>query len=132
MMVSATAKGFQPGFSLALRLFGVIWLFVVAVYARRALKPLALSLTDSGLLFIVDRHHSTNGCVWPCVCVFVFAASSWEMLGTNLSKKNAAGEWTTESERLLMMDMKVNNTLRCAVTADFLVAGFQSSWTWHG
>lgn len=57
----------------------------VAVYARRAEKPLATKLDH--------------------------AEDSWAMLGTNLSVKLADGGWSTETERLLLMDMKDFNRL---------------------
>lgn len=57
----------------------------VAIYARRARSPLAKSLTDS--------------------------EDSWEMLGTNLSVKQADGNWTTQTERLLLMDGRDFNRL---------------------
>jgi hypothetical protein len=61
----------------------------VAIYARRARKPLLRNLTDD-----------------PQV-------TSWEMLGTNLSVKlNDDGTaWTTEAQRLLLMDRKDFNIL---------------------
>ncbi|KAJ3272067.1 hypothetical protein HK104_004556 [Borealophlyctis nickersoniae] len=58
----------------------------VACYARRARKPLLRSLYDD-----------------PSV-------TSWEMLGTNLSVK-VDDEWTTEAQRLLLMDRKDFNQL---------------------
>jgi len=58
----------------------------VACYARRARKPLAKRLEDE-----------------PNV-------TSWEMLGTNLSVKKD-DEWTTEAQRLLLMDRKDFNQL---------------------
>jgi hypothetical protein len=51
--------------------------YPVAMYARRARKPLAADPT---------------------------VASSWDMLGTNLSVKMADGSFTTEPERLVLMD----------------------------
>lgn len=57
----------------------------LAIYARRARDPLGPSLTG------VSR--------------------SWDMLGTNLSVKNADGTWDTESSRLLLMDRKDFNRL---------------------
>lgn len=62
----------------------------VAIYARRARKPLLKNLSDD-----------------PSV-------SSWEMLGTNLSVKMDGGaipQWTTEAQRLLLMDRKDFNSL---------------------
>ncbi|KAI8803337.1 hypothetical protein BJ742DRAFT_683234 [Cladochytrium replicatum] len=58
----------------------------VACYARRARKPLVKRLEDH-----------------PNI-------SSWEMLGTNLSVK-VDEEWTTEAQRLLLMDRKDFNQL---------------------
>lgn len=69
MMVSGTASGFQP----------------VSLYARRALLPLAETLTPD--------------------------SDSWGMLGTNLSVKKSDGSWDSETERLLMMDNKGNYVL---------------------
>jgi len=57
----------------------------ISIYARRAEKPLAHKLDSS--------------------------ADSWAMLGTNLSVKLSDGAWTTETERLLLMDMKDFNRL---------------------
>ena len=57
----------------------------VALYARRALNPLVETLTP--------------------------ADDSWAMLGTNLSIKKVDGEWSSETERLMMMDMKDFNRL---------------------
>ncbi len=68
-MVGADPSGFYP----------------LAIYARRARKPLAPTL-ESGV-------------------------SSWDMLGTNLSKQNEDGSWTTEPERLLLMDSRDFNRL---------------------
>ncbi|KAI8898808.1 hypothetical protein BC833DRAFT_657495 [Globomyces pollinis-pini] len=58
----------------------------VACYARKARKPLCKTLGSD-----------------PTV-------TSWDMLGTNLSVKKD-GEWTTESQRLLLMDRKDFNQL---------------------
>jgi hypothetical protein len=57
----------------------------IGMYARRAGQPLTERLTPE--------------------------SDSWGMLGTNLSVKTAAGEWATESERLLLMDLKDWNKL---------------------
>ncbi len=57
----------------------------LSVYARRAKAPLARSL-DGG-------------------------ASSWDMLGTNLSEKNLDGSWSADTERLLLMDRRDFNRL---------------------
>lgn len=67
-MIASTDKGFEP----------------VAMYARRAEKPLTESLDE--------------------------ADSSWEMLGTNLSVKTTDG-WDSETKRLKMMDTKDFNQL---------------------
>jgi len=69
VMVVGTPQGFTP----------------IAVYARRAEKPLAAQLDSSD--------------------------DSWAMLGTNLSVKLADGAWSTETERLLLMDTKDFNRL---------------------
>ncbi|KAJ3355176.1 hypothetical protein HDU91_005695 [Kappamyces sp. JEL0680] len=58
----------------------------VACYARKARKPLMSSLEAD------------------------LSVSSWDMLGTNLSVK-LDGEWSTESQRLLLMDRKDFNML---------------------
>ncbi len=50
----------------------------IAFYARRARQPLARELNDS--------------------------SSSWDMLGTNLSQKQADGGWAAETDRLILMD----------------------------
>lgn len=59
--------------------------FPVAIYARRARKPLTTDLE--------------NG------------AASWDMLGTNLSVKNADGSFSTQPERLLLVDSRDFNRL---------------------
>lgn len=59
--------------------------FPVAVYARRARKPLTAEL------------HAGD--------------DSWEMLGTNLSVKNKDGSFSTEPERLLLVDSRDFNRL---------------------
>ncbi|MHC5020443.1 MAG: ATP-grasp domain-containing protein [Planctomycetota bacterium] len=59
--------------------------FPVAIYARRARSPLAASLEG--------------------------AATPWEMLGTNLSVRDADGAWGTEPERLMLMDSRDFNWL---------------------
>jgi hypothetical protein len=56
----------------------------LVIYARRARKPL-------------EDH--------------LGAHSSWEMLGTNLSIRNADGSWTSDTKRLLLVDRKDFNTL---------------------
>ncbi|TPX61167.1 hypothetical protein PhCBS80983_g01288 [Powellomyces hirtus] len=69
----------------------------VACYARRARKHLLRHLTDDP------------------------AVTSWEMLGTNLSVKKD-DEWTTEAQRLLLMDRKDFNQLGIGV--DDLIDGY--------
>ena len=59
--------------------------FPVAIYARRARKPLTTDLE--------------NG------------AASWDMLGTNLSVKNEDGSFSTQPERLLLVDSRDFNRL---------------------
>lgn len=59
--------------------------FPVALYARRARRPLSATLADGG--------------------------SSWDMLGTNLSVPLPDGGWTTETQRLLLADERDFNRL---------------------
>ncbi|KAI8922629.1 hypothetical protein BC831DRAFT_475008 [Entophlyctis helioformis] len=59
----------------------------VACYARKARKPLCKNLEDEP------------------------NTTSWEMLGTNLSVKIDDDNWTTEAQRLLLMDRKDFNQL---------------------
>lgn len=70
--------------------------FPVAIYARRARKPLVSELAAG--------------------------VSSWDMLGTNLSVKQAHNEWLTESDRLLLMDSRDFNQL--GVGLDDLIEGY--------
>ncbi|KAG4301558.1 hypothetical protein PCK1_002043 [Pneumocystis canis] len=70
----------------------------VAIYARRARKPLLRKLGDDPL------------------------TTSWEMLGTNLSIKNPDGSFSTESQRLVLMDRKDFNTL--GISLDDLIEGY--------
>jgi hypothetical protein len=70
--------------------------FPVAIYARRARKPLEAELPDG--------------------------ASSWSMLGTNLSVKTEDGGWDTETERLLLVDSRDFNKLGIGV--DDLIEGY--------
>jgi hypothetical protein len=78
---STTGTGFSP----------------VAIYARRARKPLLRNLSDDP------------------------TCTSWEMLGTNLSVKlkddasQGHPSWTTETQRLLLMDRKDFNQLGIGV-----------------
>ena len=62
----------------------------MAIYARRARKPLLGELKSS----------DQNG-----------SQASWNMLGTNLSMKDESGRWTTDANRLLLMDRKDFNQL---------------------
>ena len=57
----------------------------VAIYARRARKPLVDKLDD--------------------------VSDSWAMLGTNLSEKRDDGGWNADTERLLLMDRRDFNKL---------------------
>ncbi|KAJ2650955.1 hypothetical protein IWW40_001974 [Coemansia sp. RSA 1250] len=57
----------------------------VSIYARRARDPLARVL-DAG-------------------------TPSWNMLGTNLSVRNSDGSWSTDADRLVLMDCKDFNQL---------------------
>jgi len=68
----------------------------VAIYARSAATPLAPELTEE-----------TN---------------SWTMLGTNLSVKLGVNDWTSDTERLLLMDRRDFN--RIGVGLDDLVQGY--------
>ena len=61
----------------------------LAVYARRALLPLKATLSE--------------------------ADDSWAMLGTNLSVKRPDGSWTTDTTRLLLMDVKDFDRLGIAI-----------------
>jgi hypothetical protein len=69
-MVGAGPEGFAP----------------MALYSRRARKPLTESLEDSPY-------------------------TAWEMLGTNLSKKLDDGSFTTEPDRLMLVDSRDFNHL---------------------
>jgi len=69
MVIASDAEGKEGGFS------------PVAIYARRARKPLVRDLVGG-------------------------AESSWDMLGTNLSVKLEDGSYTTDTNRLLLMDRK--------------------------
>lgn len=80
MMISATPTGLQP----------------IAIYARRAEKPLEAKLDEN--------------------------SDSWAILGTNLSKKVDAVHFTTETSRLLLMDHKDFNTLGLGI--DDLIDGY--------
>lgn len=69
--------------------------FPLAIYARRAHTPLTAQLEEG---------------------------SSWEMLGTNLSRKRADGGWDTDAERLMLMDRRDYNALGLGL--DDLIEGF--------
>lgn len=70
--------------------------FPVSIYARRAPEPLSPEI------------HS--------------ATESWPMLGTNLSYKEAKGDWNTETARLLLMDSRDFNKL--GIGLDDLIEGY--------
>ncbi|MFK7847089.1 MAG: hypothetical protein AB8G77_17435 [Rhodothermales bacterium] len=70
--------------------------YPLAIYARRANKPLMAQLDGS--------------------------VPSWEMLGTNLSVKKDDGSWDTETNRLLLMDGRDFNKL--GVGLDDLIEGY--------
>lgn len=70
--------------------------FPVAIYARRAREPLEADLAEG--------------------------ASSWDMLGTNLSVKQSDGSWTTQTERLFLVDSRDFNKLGIGV--DDLIEGY--------
>ncbi len=70
--------------------------FPVAIYARRAAQPLTEELKGD--------------------------CSSWDMLGTNLSKRRTDGGWDTEDERLLLMDARDFN--KVGVGMDDLIEGY--------
>ncbi|KAJ1672895.1 hypothetical protein EV182_006277, partial [Spiromyces aspiralis] len=59
----------------------------ICIYARRARKPLTTHIGD-------DPENT-----------------SWDMLGTNLSVKNEDGSFSTEPQRLILMDRKDFNQL---------------------
>jgi hypothetical protein len=73
--------------------------FPVAIYARRAARPLEAKVSDSG--------------------------GSWEILGTNLSYKDDAGKWKTQTERLLLMDSRDFN--RLGIGVDDLIESYLQS-----
>lgn len=68
----------------------------LAIYARRAHKPLVNTLEDG--------------------------KSSWDMLGTNLSVKLSNNTWDTETNRLLLVDRRDFN--RLGIGSDDLIDGF--------
>ena len=68
----------------------------VCVYSRRARTPLANALLNGD--------------------------SSWDMLGTNLSYVNEEGEWSTDTNRLILMDRRDFNYL--GIGMDDLIEAF--------
>ena len=66
----------------------------VAMYARRTRKPIQPTVNND----------------------------SWEMLGTNLSYKDESGQWSTESNRLLLMDERDFN--RLGLSMDELIEAY--------
>jgi hypothetical protein len=68
----------------------------LAIYGRKAPKPLLSQLDGE--------------------------TSSWEMLGTNLSVKQDTDSWTSDTNRLVLMDRKDFNTL--GLSLDDLLKGF--------
>ncbi len=70
--------------------------FPVAIYARRARAPLSAELAEG--------------------------SSSWDMLGTNLSVKQDDGTWTTQTDRLFLVDSRDFNKLGIGV--DDLIEGY--------
>ncbi|KAI8867165.1 hypothetical protein GQ42DRAFT_164978 [Ramicandelaber brevisporus] len=115
MMVAADSSGFRP----------------VCIYARRARKPLVTNLgeiIDDGSS-TVDVAVSSNGNEHGGILIeggkkesALRPPTSWEMLGTNLSVKNADGSWSTEAQRLLLMDRKDFNQLGLGI--DDLIDGY--------
>jgi hypothetical protein len=70
----------------------------LAIYARRARHPLTEDLKGQ---------------------------RSWDVLGTNLSNKEADGSWSSDTDRLLLMDRKDFNTLGLSI--DDLIEAFIQS-----
>ena len=70
--------------------------YPVAIYARRARKPMTAMLDDT--------------------------VSSWDMLGTNLSVKKEDGSWGSQAERLMLMDSRDFN--RLGIGLDDLIEGY--------
>ena len=68
----------------------------LCVYSRRAAKPLA-DIIDSGL-------------------------DSWSMLGTNLSVKEGINEWSSDTNRLMLMDRRDFNKL--GIGLDDMIEGY--------
>jgi len=73
--------------------------FPLAIYARRAHSPLADTLDPE--------------------------TPSWDMLGTKLSVQTADGTWTTEAQRLRLMDNRDFN--RLGIGVDDLIEGYVQS-----
>lgn len=73
--------------------------YPVAMYARRARAPLSWERPTDG--------------------------TSWNVLGTNLSKRVGEGEWTTEPERVLLVDSRDFNSL--GVGIDDLIEAYVQS-----
>ena len=71
----------------------------VSLYSRRANKPLTETISKE--------------------------ENSWSVLGTNLSRLTTDGEWTTETNRLLLMDQNHFNTLGLGL--DDLIEAFVQS-----
>ncbi len=70
--------------------------FPVAVYARRARKPLPVQLDAD--------------------------TPSWDVLGTNLSVRDERGDWATQTERLVLMDQR--DFSRLGLGLDDLIEGY--------
>ncbi len=70
--------------------------FPVAIYARRARRPLPDKLDPE--------------------------AQSWDVLGTNLSVREAGGTWSSQTERLVLMDQRDFN--RLGLGLDDLIEGY--------
>ena len=68
----------------------------VCVYSRKANKPLSNDIVDGD--------------------------SSWDMLGTNLSYRDKHGEWSTDTNRLILMDRRDFNHL--GIGLDDLIEGY--------
>lgn len=58
----------------------------------------------------------------PLQSVLDGSTPSWEMLGTNLSVKKGTDEWSSDTDRLVLMDRRDFNTL--GLSLDDLVKGF--------
>jgi hypothetical protein len=89
VMVAGDEAGFRP----------------IAIYGRRARRPLLRHLDEDPegkfIVIIAIAHYS----------MLSLLATSWEMLGTNLSVKLPDGSWITEPSRLMLMDRKDFNQL---------------------